>query len=80
VNRGIAILLAIIGGAAVALAAVMALVAILYGFLWIFVFGDDPWPGWVDGSLNIIIPLIGLALWAIAGWSIWLRLTAREAG
>jgi hypothetical protein len=80
VNRGVAILLAIIGGAAVSLAAVMALVAIAYGFLWIFVFGDDPWPGWVEGGLNIIIPIVGLALWALVGWLIWLRLTVREAG
>jgi uncharacterized membrane protein len=81
VNRWLALLLAVIGGAAVSLATMMGFVAMIYGALWIFVFGDDPWPSWVESILNIAVPLIGLALWAVVGWLIWLRLTVRpEAG
>jgi hypothetical protein len=74
VNRGIALLLAIIGGAAVALALSMLGTAALFGLLWIFVFGDDPWPGSVEPTLNIAIPIIGLLLWAAFSWAIWNRL------
>jgi hypothetical protein len=74
VNRWVALLLAIIGGAAAALALVMFGTAGLFGLLWIFVFGDDPWPGWVESALNIAIPIIGLALWALFSWAIWNRL------
>jgi hypothetical protein len=70
-NRGIALLLAIIGGAAVALSLSMFGTAAIVGVLWIFVFGDDPWPGWVEPTLNIAIPVVGLALWALSGWAIW---------
>jgi uncharacterized BrkB/YihY/UPF0761 family membrane protein len=75
VNRGVAVLLAIIGGAALAFAAVLVGVGALAGLLWIYVFGDNPWPGWVDAALNLAIPIIGLALWACFGWFIWRRLT-----
>ena len=46
----------------------------LVGSLWLFVFGDDVWPGWVMTTLNILIPIVGLFLWAVFGWQIWLRL------
>ena len=42
-NR-IAALLAIVGGAAVALGVLMIGTGAVAGLLWIFVFGDDPWP------------------------------------
>ena len=73
-NRGVALLLAIIGGAAIALAVLMAGTAALMGALWIFVFGDDPWPAWVEPALNIIIPIVGLLLWAMFSRAIWLQL------
>ena len=80
-NRAVALLLAVIGGAAVALALVMFGTAAAVGFLWIFVFGDDPWPAWAEGALDIIIPLVGLALWALFSWAIWNRLRAyRQEG
>ena len=73
-SRIAAALLAIIGGAAVALGVVMLGTGALAGLLWIFVFGDDPWPGWAMTALNIFIPIVGLFLWAVFGWQIWLRL------
>ena len=73
-NRFPAALLAIIGGAAIALGVLMIGTGAVAGLLWIFVFGDDPWPGWAMTTLNVLIPIVGLLLWAIFGWQIWLRL------
>ena len=73
-KRIVALLLAIIGGGAVSLGVLMLGTGALGGFLWIFVFGDDPWPGWAMTTLNILIPILGLFLWAVFGWQIWLRL------
>jgi len=74
VNRFAAALLAIIGGAAIALGVLMIGTGAVAGLLWIFVFGDDPWPGWAMTTLNILIPIFGLFLWAVFSWQIWLRL------
>lgn len=73
-NRFAAALLAIIGGAAIALGVLMIGTGAVAGLLWIFVFGDDPWPGWAMTALNVLIPIVGLLLWAIFGWQVWLRL------
>ena len=47
-SRGVALLLAILGGAVAAFAATVAFVGVTAGVLWIYVFGDDTWPAWVD--------------------------------
>jgi hypothetical protein len=73
VNFWLALLLAVSGGAAAALGALMFVGGALVGALWLFVFGDDPWPGWVDTVLNLAIPLVGLFFWALFGWQIWLQ-------
>ena len=73
-NRFAAALLAIIGGAAVALGVLMLGSGAVAGILWIFVFGDDPWPNWAMTTLNLIIPVVGLFFWAVFGWQLWLRL------
>ena len=73
-NRRLALALAVIGGAAAALALVMFGTAAVAGVLWIFVFGDDPWPTWVATVLDVVIPLVGLGLWAMFSWAIWRQL------
>ena len=73
-TRVIAALLAVIGGAAIALGTLMIGTAGIAGILWIFVFGDDPWPGWATTALNALIPILGLFLWTVFGWQLWLRL------
>jgi uncharacterized BrkB/YihY/UPF0761 family membrane protein len=81
VNRAVALLLAVIGGGAIAFAALLIGVAAIGGILWIYVFGDNSWPAWVETASNVAIPVIGLMMWAGFGWFIWLRLTAsRPAG
>ena len=72
-SRWVALLLAIIGGAAAALAIAMFGTAAVVGILWVFVFGDDPWPNWVEPVLNVAIPIVGLVLWAAFSWAIWDR-------
>ena len=74
-SRSAAGVLALIGGAAAAIFALMVLGGALLGFLRLFVFGDDPWPGWAMTVLNVLIPVAGLFLWAVVGWQIWLRLS-----
>ena len=64
-SRISAVLLAIVGGGAAALLALMVFVGGFLGFLWLFVFGDDPWPHWAEVSLNYAIPVVGLFLWPI---------------
>ena len=73
-NRIVAVLLAIVGGAAIALGALMLGTGAVGGLLWIFVFGDDPWPEWATTTLSILIPIAGMFLWAVFSWQIWLRL------
>lgn len=76
-NRWLALLLAAVGGGTLAFAAILGAVAALGGLLWIYVFGDNPWPAWAMTALNILIPLCGLALWVVFAWVIWRRLRPR---
>ena len=78
-NRALALLVAIAGGALAALGVVIVAGGGLLGLLWLYVFGDDPWPSWAEHALNLAIPLAGLLLWAVFGWTIWRRLTSPPA-
>jgi len=76
VNRWLLLLLAVVGGAIVAYVAVLIAVGGIAGLLWIFVFGDDPWPeGW-EIVVAIIAGLIGFATWFAAARQIWNRFSA----
>ena len=77
-NRIAALIGAVIGGAAAAFAITIAGTAIVAGVLWLYVFGDDPWPRGAEAALNIAIPLFGLGAWALFGWLIY-RLLRRRA-
>ena len=70
---GVVLLLAIVGGAIAAYTTVLLVGGALLGVLWLWVFGDDPWPRWVTTSFDILLPVVGLFLWVIFGWQIWLR-------
>jgi len=63
-----------------ALVAGMALFGAAAGMLWLFVYGDDPWPSWTEGALAAVFGLVALAIWA---WLLSLAFAAgmkREAG
>ena len=73
-NRWLLVLLAIVGGAIAAYIAVMFIGGGLIGVLWLFVFGDNPWPqGW-EAVLSILLVLIGLFFWFRFARAIWGRL------
>ena len=76
-SRWLALLLAIVGGAAAGYAMLLAVGGAVLGFLWIYVFGDDPWPKWSDYVLGTAIVVGGLAAWAYCSWRIWLYLRPR---
>lgn len=57
-----------------ALVAGMALFGAAAGVLWLFVYGDEPWPSWTEGVLVAVFGLVALAIWA------WLLSLAHAAG
>ncbi len=57
---GVVLLLAIVGGAIAAYTTVLLVGGALLGVLWLWVFGDDPWPRWVTTSFDILLPVVGL--------------------
>jgi hypothetical protein len=75
VNRWLALFVAIIAGGACAFVLVLGFTVATLGVLWIYIFGDDPWPPWVGTGLDVVVPLVGVASWAGAAWIIWKRLS-----
>ena len=76
-NRWLALAIAIVGGGVVGFFVWLGLMGAILGIAWLYVFGDDPWPGWSDYVLGGII-IIGAALiWAFCGRMIWLELRKR---
>ena len=74
----VALLLAIVGGAIAAYTTVLLVGGALLGVLWLWVFGDDLWPEWAMRGLDMLIPVSGLFLWVIFGWTIWSYLKGRS--
>jgi hypothetical protein len=71
VSRWVGLLLAIVGGAIAAYTTILLFAGGLLGLLWLYVFGDDPWPSWATNGLNVLIPVGGSVLWGMFGWLIW---------
>ena len=78
-SRWLALLLAIVGGAMAAFVAIVAFVGVTAGVLWIYVFGDDPWPAWVDPVMGAAMLAVGAAVWFVMARLIWKRLSAPPA-
>ena len=76
-SRWLALLIAVIGGGVAAFAAAIGFVAVSYGVLWIYVFGDDPWPKWVDPVLGVLLFAVALGVWVAVGLLIWRQLVRR---
>ena len=73
-KRWVAVLLAIVGGAIAAYTMILLLAGAMLGVFWLWLFGDDPWPGWATAGFGLLIPVGGLILWAIFSRLIWARL------
>ena len=73
-NRWLALLIAILAGAAAAFAASIAFVGVGYGVLWLYVFGDSSWPAWVDPAMNALLLIFAFGVWIVVGWLIFKRL------
>ena len=50
----------------VSLLATFALFAVLAGFLWVFVYGDNPWPQSVDKRLPVLFAFSLLVPWVVS--------------
>ncbi len=71
-NRVIALLLAIAGGAVAAYVAVLAIGGALVGMLWIYVFGDDPWPNGWEVVVGALLGVVAVGVFVFAARRIWL--------
>ena len=58
-------------GVAIAAAATVGAVAVLAGFAWIFVFGDDPWPAWSDAAIMTVALIFAATAGIATARSIW---------
>ena len=72
-NRWLALALALFGGALAAWFGAMGAFAIFYGVLWIFVFGDSPWPQWVDAALPVLLLLVAIPGAVAVAWAVYVR-------
>lgn len=79
-NRLPLLLLAIVGGAIAAYAAVLAIGGAVVGLLWIYVFGDDPWPNAWEVVVGIILAFVGMFAWIVSARAIWRRFAPRAEG
>lgn len=52
------------------------------GICWIFIFGDDPWPDWVEPALGIVVVGAGIIMALVTAWIVFnqLRATDRAGG
>lgn len=78
-NRWLRILLSIVGGAIVGYCLFLLAAGAILGILWLYVFGDDPWPAWSDYVVGSILLIGGAAAWYFSARTIWTHLK-REAG
>ena len=76
-SRGTALLISIIGGAILGYVLFLLVAGAVLGFLWIYVFGDDPWPKWSEPVLGAAIIVGGFASWAYCALKIWRNLQSR---
>ena len=78
-NRWLALAIAILCGSVAAFVAAMAFVGTVYGFLWIYVYGDNPWPDWVEPAMSVLLLAVASGTGATVAYVIWKRLIAPRA-
>lgn len=77
-NRWLAGFLAIVGGGIAAYVLLLFVGGGILGLLWIFVYGDDPWPAWTNRLLGPLLFGLAAIAWAWLGWRIWKALIRRR--
>ena len=75
-NRWLALLLSILGGAIIAYCLLIAVGGVVLGIMWLYVFGDDPWPAWSDYVIGSAIVIGGAVAWLASARMIWDKLKA----
>lgn len=73
-SRGLALLVAVVAGGVAALVLTTLAGLFLFGSLWLFLFGDDPWPAWVEPAFDIALPIVAGLLWLVLGRLAYRRL------
>ncbi len=79
-SRWLALLIAIIGGAFLGYVLLLVVAGGVLGVLWLYVFGDDPWPAWTDYVLGGAIIVGGLFSWTFCSLFIWRALKPPNPG
>jgi hypothetical protein len=79
VSRWVALLFALVGGAIAAYTTILLIAGALREGLLIWVYRDELWPTWAIVGLKYLVPIGGLALWALFGWAIWWRLRGKRS-
>lgn len=72
-KRYIYSLLFMLPGLTIAFLITMTVFAIVFGTLWLYVFGDGTWPTWLDPLMSILILIVFSGLWMgaiVAGYLI----------
>jgi hypothetical protein len=77
-NRWLAATIAIAIGIVVGGVIMLSVAAAIGSLMWVFVFGDDSWPAWVDPAFAIGMPLLWLGSAAGLAWIVWLKLGVRR--
>ena len=72
-NRWLALALALLCGVSAAFVTATAFVGTVYGLLWIYIYGDNPWPAWVEPTMSLLLLLVASGVGLAVGWLIWKR-------
>lgn len=66
-KRHIYTLLFLVPGLTVSLSITGIVFAVVFGVLWLFVFGDSPWPAWTEWLVPALMLVLFSSLWLGAG-------------
>jgi hypothetical protein len=75
-KRAVLALLALGVGCLTGVLVAAGLIVLGAAAFWLFVFGDDPWPGWAESALVVVAALAGCLAGAVAALLTW-RASAR---
>ncbi|ACB00311.1 hypothetical protein SAMN06272755_2474 [Picosynechococcus sp. OG1] len=80
-QRYIYSLLFLLPGFSVSLLGTWIIMGTVLGILWLYVFGDNPWPTWIEPLISVLFLLIFSGSWltiTVAGYRVGKKLEARS--